>query len=83
MRRIEAGRGEIHGRDIRMSRGQLCMCGCHVCVLKLPVIGSCILVPEWSPCVSWCETPDFTVMLLMLQVVVGNMDRIVWRKKKR
>lgn len=43
-----------------------------------------VLVPEWRPCMSWWENPDVTLLLLLLllQDVLGNVVRIIWRETK-
>lgn len=74
-RRVRAGRGEVHGS------WWVCVSGWSVCLSECWVFSPRVLMPEWRSCMSWWETP-VVITLLLLQGVLGNVVRIVWRGKK-
>lgn len=72
--RVRAGRGEVHGRDMCVSRWWVCVSVWSGCVAERWVFIPGVLVPGWMSCVSWWETPDIT---LLVQGVLGNVGRII------
>lgn len=73
-RRVGAGRGEVHGRDMGVSGWWEYVSGWSSCVAELWLFIPRVLVPEWSSCMSWWETSGIT---LLQQGVLGNVGRII------
>lgn len=79
-RRIRAGRGEVHGRGVRVSRWRVCVPGWSVSVSERWGFIPRVLVPEWRSCVSWWESHG---IVLLRQGVLGNMGGLIWSERNR